>query len=269
MSETNSEGLSAEAIRSHNEAMWDLQVDQENRWTIPVSPAEIARARRGDFAIVVTPSRPVPRDWFPEELQGCEALCLAGGGGQQAPILAAAGARVTVLDNAPRQLAQDRKVAAREGLELETAHGDMSDLSMFGDAAFDLVVHPCANVFVPDILPVWRETHRVLRQGGVLIAGFCNPAFFIFDERERERGVLRVRHRIPYSDLEELSERELADLEERGEPWCFGHTLEDQLGGQMSAGFVLTAMFEDDWGPDSDDVLSKHIKPFTATRAVK
>jgi hypothetical protein len=38
--------------------------------------------------------------------------------GQQGPILAAAGARVTVLDNSPRQLSQDRMVAERDGLEI-------------------------------------------------------------------------------------------------------------------------------------------------------
>jgi len=31
--------------------------------------------------------------------------CLASGGGQQGPVLAAAGAHVTVFDNSPRQLA--------------------------------------------------------------------------------------------------------------------------------------------------------------------
>src|SRR5258708_23879626 len=45
-------------------------------------------------------------------------LCLASGGGQQGPILAAAGAQVTVFDASAGQLAQDRYVAEREGLAL-------------------------------------------------------------------------------------------------------------------------------------------------------
>ena len=80
-------------------------------------------------------------------------LCLASGGGQQGPILAAAGANVTVFDNSPRQLAQDRLVADREGLAIETVLGDMADLSAFPDARFDLIVHPVSNVFVPDVRP--------------------------------------------------------------------------------------------------------------------
>jgi ubiquinone/menaquinone biosynthesis C-methylase UbiE len=64
---------------------------------------------------------------------------------------------VTVLDASPRQLKQDRTAAEREGLSLETVEGDMADLSMFADATFDLIVHPCSNCFVPDVRPVWRE----------------------------------------------------------------------------------------------------------------
>ena len=102
-------------ILGYNRQAWDRQVERGNRWTVPVGPEAIARARRGDWSIVLTPTKPVPADWFPP-LAGLDVLCLAGGGGQQGPILAAAGARVTVFDNSPKQLAQDRLVADREGL---------------------------------------------------------------------------------------------------------------------------------------------------------
>ena len=91
-------------------------------------------------------------------------------GGQQAPLLAAAGAIVTSLDNSEEQLALDRQVAEREGLELKTVLGDMRDLSTFDDASFDLIVHVCSNTFVPEIDPVWKECHRVLRRGGELLS---------------------------------------------------------------------------------------------------
>jgi SAM-dependent methyltransferase len=128
-------------------------------------------------------------------------LCLASGGGQQGPILAAAGARVTVFDNSPQQLAQDRHVARRDRADLATVEGDMRDLSAFADASFDLIVHPTSNLFVPDVRPVWRECFRVLRPGGVLLAGFCNPILYLFDQELADDGVLQVRHALPYSDL--------------------------------------------------------------------
>jgi 2-polyprenyl-3-methyl-5-hydroxy-6-metoxy-1,4-benzoquinol methylase len=135
-------------ILAYNRRAWDRQVERRNPWTIPVGPDIIARARRGDWQIVLTPTKPVPADWFPP-LAGLDVLCLASGGGQQGPPLAAVGARVTVLDNSPKQLAQDRLVADREGLTIETVQGDMADLSVFPDGRFDLIVHPVSNVFAP------------------------------------------------------------------------------------------------------------------------
>jgi ubiquinone/menaquinone biosynthesis C-methylase UbiE len=78
-------------------------------------------------------------------------------------VLAAAAVDVTVFDNSPKQLEQDRAVANRDGLTLRTVLGDMRDLSAFEDASFDLVFHPVSNVFCPEVLPVWRECYRVLR----------------------------------------------------------------------------------------------------------
>ena len=102
-------------IREHNRIAWDKQVEWGNPWTIPAGPDTIAAARRGQWGILLTPTKPVPKAWFPE-LEGCDLLCLASGGGQQGPILAAAGAAVTVFDNSPAQLARDRAVAERDGL---------------------------------------------------------------------------------------------------------------------------------------------------------
>ena len=101
-------------VRAYNRAAWDRQVEQGNRWTVPVTPEQITAARFGAWSVLLTENKPVPREWFPP-LAGREVLCLASGGGQQAPLLAAAGARVTVLDNSPNQLARDRLVAERYG----------------------------------------------------------------------------------------------------------------------------------------------------------
>ena len=114
-------------VRFHNQKAWDKRVDEGDRWTVPVDSAEIARARAGELHLLLTPSQPVPRHWFPANLGGLSTLCLASGGGQQGPLLAAAGCHVTVLDNSPKQLKQDRLVADREKLHLETVQGDMAD----------------------------------------------------------------------------------------------------------------------------------------------
>jgi SAM-dependent methyltransferase len=171
-----------------------------------------------------------------------------------------------VFDLSPQQLAQDRYVAGREGLTLTTVEGDMADLSAFADASFDLIVHPCSNLFVPEVRPVWREANRVLRPGGTLLAGFCNPALYLFDQKLADEGVLQVRHKLPYSDLTSLPPDELQIYLEEEQPLEFGHTLEDQIGGQLDAGLVLTGLYEDGW---PGMALADYMPIFLATRAVK
>lgn len=252
-------------VRKFNERAWDRQVAAGNRWTVPVGPEVIAAARAGEWGVVLTPTRHVPREWF-GDLTGREVLALASGGGQQAPVLAAAGARVTVLDNSPAQLAQDAMVAARDGLTLRLEAGDMRDLSRFADGAFDLVFHPASNSFVPEIAPVWRECFRVLRPGGRLLAGFVQPALWLFDEDDVDRGVFVARHALPYSDVAARDPERLARMEAAGEPLSFGHTLDQQIGGQLAAGFHLVAMFEDRW---EEHPLDRFFAPCIATLAVK
>jgi SAM-dependent methyltransferase len=253
-------------IREHNRRAWDAEVERGNEWTVPVSRERIEAARQGIWSIRLSEQKPAPREWFPQELRGLEVLCLASGGGQQAPILSAMGARVTVLDNSPGQLAQDRAVAEREGLDLVTVEGDMADLSVFADESFDLIYHPVSNLFVPDVRPVWREAFRVLRRGGAMLAGFLNPAFFIFDQSLAERGTLEVKHTLPYSDADSLSEEERARRVAELEVFEFSHTLTDLIGGQLDAGFLLTGLYED---RHRTQLQAKYMPTYICTRAVR
>lgn len=260
--------MRADEVSKNNQAGWDRRVEEQDVWTRPVSPGDVARARLGDWSVVLTPHIPVPRDWF-GEVEGKDVLALASGGGQQGPILAAAGARVTVFDASARQLAQDGAVAAREGLSLTTRQGFMHDLSAFDDASFDLIFHPVSNCFAPEILPVWRECFRVLRTGGALLAGFMNPMVYVFDAAAEERGELIVKHALPYADITHLPPDELDRRVARDHTVEFSHTLEAQIGGQLQAGFVLTHMFEDRDGGAPDTGRSAYFPTCMATRAVK
>ena len=252
-------------VLNYNRKVWDKNVEQGNPWTIPVTSEQVAAARNGDWEIVLTPTIPVPKSWFPA-LSGAEVLCLASGGGQQGPILAAAGANVTVYDYSPRQLAQDRMVAERDGLALTTVEGDMADLSAFPDETFDLIFHPVSNVFVPNVLPVWREAFRVLRPGGALLAGFTNPVLYLFDMELAEAGTYQVKYALPYSDLTSPDEATRRRYREEGLALEFGHSLQDQIGGQIEAGFLIAGFYED---IHPDEPLSKYTSLFIATRAIK
>ena len=69
-------------IRAYNRDAWNKEVnDGENRWTQPVSSEIVAKAKQGEFSVVLTENLPVPQRWFPP-LKGAYVLCLASGGGQ-------------------------------------------------------------------------------------------------------------------------------------------------------------------------------------------
>jgi SAM-dependent methyltransferase len=255
-------------VLNHNRTAWDKNVEQEDRWTRPVSREAVSNARQGNFSIVLTPTIPVPKDWFPQ-LAGLPTLCLASAGGQQAPLLAAAGANVTVFDNSSKQLGQDRLVAQRDKLSMEFVQGDMADLSELADDSFGLIFHPCSNCFSANVIPVWKECHRVLRPGGVLLAGFTNAVRYIFDDERKENGSLEVCHSLPYSDLEHLNEPHVQELINASQALEFGHTLEDQIGGQLRTGLMLTGFYEDRFADADKDPISKYMATFIATRAIK
>lgn len=253
-------------VLQHNAIAWDTQCEKQGPWSRPVDAEVIANARRGDWQVILTPNKPVPMPWF-GELQGRDVLCLASGGGQQGPVLAAAGAKVTVLDQSPNQLDCDRLVATRESLDMRLIRGDMADLSMFDDASFDIVFHPCSNCFTPNVRPVWKEAFRVLRPQGVLMSGFINPLVFIFDN-DHERGTLEVKHSLPYSDLARRQSEGRELNAEKGEPLEFGHLLTDQIGGQIDAGFLISGFYEDYWNDEATQ-LNKYTPTFIATLAIK
>jgi len=254
-------------ILDYNRKAWDQEAAKGNEWTVPVSSETIARARKGEWQVVLTPLKPVPREWFPP-LEGRRVLGLASGGGQQGPLFAAAGAKVTIFDNSPAQLDRDRQVAAREGLTIELVQGDMKDLSRFADESFDLVFHPCSNCFVPDVKPVWKEAFRVLKRGGVLLSGVVNPIAFLTDPALEEKGILQIKYSVPYSDLTSLTDEERRRYTDKNEPLAFGHSLEDQIGGQIAAGFVITGFFEDGW-TEAKGLIHKFLPCYIATRALK
>lgn len=252
----------------YNREAWNRKVAEENRWTVPVSAEVVAAARRGEWSVVLTPVIPVPREWF-GDLAGARVLGLASGGGQQGPVLAAAGAEVTIFDNSPAQLARDREVAERDGLTLDTVQGDMADLAAFADATFDLVFHPVSNCFVPDVNPVWREVFRVLKPGGALLAGMLNPIFYCFDWDKLERGEVDLAYRLPYADVTSLDAEALERHRASGEGLEWSHTLDDQIGGQLAAGFLLAGFYEDRFETGVIDAINDHFPTMIATRAVK
>lgn len=247
-----------------NEKIWDERSENNDTWSIPVTSEMVSRAREGDWSIVLTPTKPVPENWFPENLGQKKILCLASGGGQQGPILAATGADVTVFDNSTKQLEKDASVAQRDHLNIKTVQGNMQDLSMFEDESFDCIVHPWSNGYIDDVKPVWKECARVLKKNGLLLAGFGNPIEYIFNAAKLEQGILSVENTIPYADIDHMDDSETRKIVESG-GYLWSHTLEDQIQGQIEAGFAIIGFYEDIGGTALDHYINSSI----ATRAIK
>ena len=247
-----------------NAETWDQWARDGIAWSIPVSHEVFQRAQAGQWDVILTASRPVPHSWF-GELAGKRVLGLASGGGQQIPILCARGAVCTVLDYSLEQLARERLVAQREGYAVEIIRGDMTQPLPFADESFDLVFHPVSNCYVEDVQHVWDECFRVLRPGGRLLAGMDNGLNFLFDDV----GTLplTVSNPLPFNPLRG-SRAELERMVAQGEGVQFSHSLEEQLGGQLKAGFLLRDLFEDR-DPEGSGLLRDFAPQYIATLAEK
>lgn len=223
--------------RQVNARAVDVWVTEGWEWGTPISSEEFAAALTGDWQVVLTPLIPVPREWF-GDLRGRRVLGLASGGGQQMPIFAAQGAVCTVLDIADSQLAAERMVAEREGYDIDIVQADMTERLPFDDDSFDLIFHPVSNCYIEDVQHVWDECARVLRPGGVLLAGMDNGINFVVNDDET--AIVR---RLPYNPLQdpELYREGIVS----GEGVQFSHTFDEQIGGQLRAGFRLAAVYED------------------------
>jgi len=263
-----------ESYTEENAKTIDKWVDEGWIWGRPVTPEECEKARRGEWEVVLTPTKPVPKDWF-VPFRGARILGLASGGGQQMPIFSILGANCTVMDLSDRQLESERLVSRREGYDIEIVKADMTKPFPFDDCAFDLIFHPVSNCYVEDVHHVWRECYRVLKHGGVLLAGLDNGINYLFDEYDKLP--LIVTGALPYNPLKnpELMEKAL----KADDGIQFSHTFDEQIGGQIDAGFAIVGAYQDYNGASEvcdcgdgfefDATVKLGIPTFWATKAVK
>lgn len=247
-----------------NSITWDSWAENGCDWSIPVTHEEYAAAQAGQWGVYLTPTIHVPHDWF-GNLQGKQLLGLASGGGQQIPIFSALGADCTVFDYSHRQLEAERLVARREGYTVNIIKGDMTKPLPFDSESFDIIFHPVSNCYVEDVYHVWNECFRVLKPGGILLAGMDNGLNFLFDDD----GTLPLQavNKLPFNPLR-ASKEEYERMAENGEGIQFSHTLEEQIGGQLKAGFMLTDLYEDR-DREGNGILREYAPQYIATRAVK
>jgi SAM-dependent methyltransferase len=235
-------------IQEHNRKAWNTQARFGIQWSESVSDGEMDAARHGDVRLHLSPAQPVPKSWL-GELEGRRVLALAAGGGRQAPLLAAAGARLTLIDISEEQLARDALIAHRWHLDLAMHRCSADDLDFLQDASFDCIVLPLANCFFERLEPVWKHCARLLVPGGRLLYAFINPLAWSFDFVKAQAGIFELKYPVPYSDQKSLDSEDFKRFVYPEVPMEFGHSLSDQMGLLMREGFMLADMFEDHWQP--------------------
>lgn len=251
MGEMNYQEINAETIDRWVEGGWE--------WGKPVSHETYIKALHGEWNVLLTPTKPVPHEWF-GTLRGKKVLGLASGGGQQMPVFAALGADCTVLDYSLKQIESERMVSEREGYPIRIIRGDMTKPLPFADAEFDIIFHPVSNCYVEEVRPIWKECYRVLKTGGYLIAGTDHYVNYIVDNEEK-----MVVNSLPYNPLK--NPEQMRQLREDDDGVQFSHFIEEQIGGQLEAGFRLLNIYEDTNGEGRLHELG--IPTFLAMRSVK
>ncbi|HEY8364733.1 MAG TPA: class I SAM-dependent methyltransferase [Haloplasmataceae bacterium] len=243
-----------------NSKIIDKWVNEGWEWGKPISHEEFQQAQNGNWYVLLTPTKPVPKEWFPTNMNGIKVLGLASGGGQQMPIFTALGAKCTVLDYSDKQLQKEIEVSTREHYEITTIKYDMTNPLPFTDNTFDLIFHPVSNCYVEDVCSIWKECYRILKKGGILLAGFDNGFNYLFNEYETE-----IVNKLPFNPLKNKLLYEKSIKNDWGIQ--FSHTIEEQIGGQLKAGFILTDIYQDTNGYGR--LHEFNVPTFYATRAVK
>lgn len=241
---------------NHNKKTWNAEAKSNGVWSTPVTKEVIDQARKGNWGITLATIRTIPQNWFPESLENKKVLLLAGGGGQQAPVIAAAGADVYLFDLSEEQVSKDQALAIEHDLKIQTFVGNMTELNIFEDNFFDIIVNPCSTCFIPDVKPFWEGCYRILKHGGQMMSGSVNPVWYASDRVKFETtGEFHIQNQIPakFEDYE-------------NDHWEYAHSLEDLIRGQTRCGFKIIDFIEDTWG---DDKLDRYLSLFFVTLSTK
>jgi SAM-dependent methyltransferase len=250
-----------------NQNRWNQVARKKgNPYTIPISHEALMQARDKPIEVGLTVGRTVPAWWF-EKAKGNKILGLACGGGQQGPLFAVKGFDTTIMDFSEAQLASDRLVADREGLDIKTVLADMTEAFPFEDQRFDIVFCPVSNVYIEDLENMWKESYRVLKRGGLLMVGYMNPWIYMYDLDvvwDHPDQELRLQYSLPFNPRKLEAQGDITIDPEYG--YEFSHTLEEQIRGQLAQGFAMIDFYE---SKDARNRLTKYGADYIANLCIK
>ena len=246
-------------IHDHNRDAWDARAQEGKRFTRASTDEEMSRPL--EFLD--------PLGWLGGEVTGKRILCLGAGGGRHGPMLASAGAQVTVVDISPKMLKLDCELAEARGLQVQTVETSIDDLSMLPEAEYEAVMQPVSTCYVPDIRLAYRELARVMQPGGVYISRHKQPTNLQIDLAPAPNGFVID---SPYYLDGALSPAKRSGPHREQGTMEFLHRWGDLLGGLCESGFVIEAVTEPKFAdslaqPGSFEYRGQYVAPYIQLRA--
>lgn len=108
-------------------------------------------------------------------LPGRRILDLGCAGGAAAVTFARGGATVLAVDSSLAAVEATRALAEREEVRFEVHHADLAELAFLRADSIDAAYSEGALAEVTDLARVFRQVHRVLRQGAPFVIGLPHP----------------------------------------------------------------------------------------------
>ncbi len=161
-------------------------------------------------------------------------VCIVGSGDNHAAFaFSGMGANVTSVDISERRLAVASKRAGHLRLPIKFVQADAADLSLIGNAEFDLVFSSNGFfVWIADLQAVFSEMYRILRPGGHYVCYDIHPF-----QRPWKDQVLPIEVAKPYWETGPFKDRKEGAFR-------FNWTLADILNPLTTAGFILRRILE-------------------------
>jgi len=189
---------------------------------------------------------------FIGNLNGKRVLDAGCGEGYNTRILARRGAQVVGVDISQRMVELARQEEQREPLGNRYEVASFSDLSLFEDKSFDIVVSFMALMDSPDYEGALREFFRVLRKKGKLFFSISHPCFmtkgfgWIEDEHENALKITASNYfdRRPWVEYWRFTKGSIPeDVKPFAVP-AFPRILSDYLNTLIKVGFILKRIQE-------------------------
>ncbi len=125
------------------------------------------------------------------EVEGKDLVELGCGGGQNSVAFAKSGAHVIGVDVSERQLAHAKRIASKEGVDIEFLKADVQHLAVIPSGSQDIAFSAYALQYVRDLRECFNEVYRILKSGGIFVFSLDHPFHWCFSQRMSKLRVVR------------------------------------------------------------------------------